>query len=350
MVINSVLKSFLSSVENPFTQMVSYQSASWAPLNKEITIQDALSKISSEEHKSQILTLRLALNSGNKEIYDSQKKRLPAITFCGTFEGERKRSNLKTYNCLIVLDVDKLTDETLSRVKSSFLSDDNVFAFWDSPSKKGVKGLVKLKYTFDLNNINIDKAHKAAFLKVSKHFLEKHQISIDASGSDTTRLCFLSFDPKLYIKRLVINFIIDESDLISQKESKSVKTKKAKHLSTSDALNCSFRKNEPLDRHTMQSIIRFLDKHKKSITYSYNNWYRVAMAIANTFTYDVGVKYFLAISSIDQAKYVESNCRFFLESCYEAATGEIKFLTLIYLAEEVGYKLKQKEKGTEVMG
>ena len=74
------------------------------------------------------------------------------------------------------------------------------------------------------------------------------------------------------------------------------------------------------------------------------------MAIANSFTYDVGEKYFLKLSSLDKGKYSEINCKNFLLNCYETRSGVLSLSTIVYFANEKDYKTKkQRERGAEVV-
>ncbi|HEY4785688.1 MAG TPA: VapE domain-containing protein, partial [Bacteroidales bacterium] len=60
-----------------------------------------------------------------------------------------------------------------------------------SPSGKGLKILVK---------VNSGKeTHKTAFLQLQSYFEKLLNVEIDKSGKDVTRLCFVSFDPDIYI-------------------------------------------------------------------------------------------------------------------------------------------------------
>ena len=73
--------------------------------------------------------------------------------------------------------------------------------------------MVLLQFNFELNATNIDLGHKNAFQKLAKYFKESYDIEIDVSGSDTTRLCFFSYDPDIVIKENIASFEISESDL-----------------------------------------------------------------------------------------------------------------------------------------
>ena len=54
---------------------------------------------------------------------------------------------------------------------------------------------------------------------------------------------------------------------------------------------------------------KFLTKNEKSITFDYDDWLRVALAIAGSFTYEVGLRYFIELSKMDGIKFNENNCK-----------------------------------------
>ena len=95
----------------------------------------------------------------------------------------------------------------------------------------------------------------------------------------------------------------------------------------------------------MSDIIKYLERKNKTITYNYNDWCKVAMAISNTFTYDIGLKYFKKLSILDKQKYNEITCTNFLTNCYETRNGDVNFSTIVYLANQQGYKTKYQKNG-----
>lgn len=207
-----------------------------------------------------------------------------------------------------------------------------------------------LTYNTEPDSANLDNAHKAAFRKLQEYFLSKHKIELDNSGSDTTRLCFLSYDPTVVIKDSAISFDSSETDILAAPQPKEkVERETPIHKSSRDALYNPKDRNSSMDRKTIQAIIKFLNKKGKSITSSYEEWYRVSLAIANTFTHEIGEKYFLKLSAMDKGKFNETNCRNMLLNSYEIQTGKINFSTIVYLANEHGYKTKhQKDESSEV--
>lgn len=335
------------SINDILNLKVSYQDSAFAELSKEISIKQVLEEIKNGIHANQINRLRDLFNSGDKEGYNSHKKNLAGVTFCGTFQGVRRKTEIKQYNYLIVLDIDKLTTDELQAVKNNFSVDKFVFAFWESPSKQGVKGLVHLSFNVVLNSINLDRAHKGAFNKLKNYFAEKYNVELDISGSDTTRLCFLSYDPDIILKKDVVSFEISESEFHSAplKKEKSEMVKVI-HKSSKEALYSMKGKNDPNDRKTMKSILNFLIKKNLSITNSYEEWYKVAFAISNTFTFEIGLQYFLQLSSIDAYKFNRNKCENLLRNCYETNRGEIGFNKIKSYAIEKGYLTKRIRGGS----
>jgi hypothetical protein len=330
---------------------VSFQENILSQISTEITIQETLQIIGSDKLKTVIENLRSQLKKGNKEYYDNNKKKLAAVTFSATFDKKRRKENLKVYNSLLVIDIDKLSDEEMKRTYKVLTKDEYVFSFWRSPSNKGFKGLIFINYDKALKNEFVDFQHKLAFKTISNFFLSEYQIELDSSGSDITRLCFLSFDNEIIIKNNYSEFEIQISDF-SEKASDSNTKRKIiqKFSSNKDALYNSKDRNSPYDRKLMSNIIRYLNNKNCSITSSYEDWCKVAMAIANTFTFDVGKNYFLKLSKRDAGKFNETNCINFLSNCYENRKGEVSFASIVYLANKQGFKTKYQKKPSTAGG
>lgn len=324
---------------------VSYQENTWSAIAFDTTIESILNNIKSDKYKTQVENLRQQLEKGNKEYYDNYKKKLPAVTFSATFDVKRTGENLKNYNPIIVIDIDKLDELQLKNTYEYLNNDEYVISFWRSPSNNGFKGLISIDYQFENSEIDIDTIHKSAFNKLSIYFLEKYNIELDKSGNDITRLCFLSYDNNLILKSKSNKFIITEKEIITSVKSKSKDNNKIAFASNLDALHNPLKKNDTLDRKIMTDIIRFLNNKKLSITNKYEEWCKVGMAISNSFTYDIGIKYFLKLSALDNEKFNEIDCTNFLINCYETRKGSIKFSSIVYLANQKGYKTKKQKNG-----
>jgi hypothetical protein len=134
--------------------------------------------------------LRQKLREGNMNDYRTAKLSLQAITPCALFNGRRIMPNMVQYNHIIILDFDKLTEDELKRLKTLICLCDYTLACFVSPSGNGLKVFVSVSTGAE--------DHKRAFLAVQQFYQALTGVEIDPSGKDINRLCFVSFDPKLY--------------------------------------------------------------------------------------------------------------------------------------------------------
>lgn len=318
---------------------VSFQPSASSPITKELSIQEVIDEIRSEKYAGPVNRLRDLWDRGDIKLYGSLKKQLPAVTFCGEFGEKRKRFSLKTYNQLMVIDIDKLGSEELQKHLATLRQDQHLFAIWKSPSGYGIKGLVVLTSVLPAELETVDLYHDNAFAQVRDYFRTMYGISIDKSGSDTTRLCFMSYDPDLFLKIESVPFPVLSDNLIEGNviASAVALTHKPKTI-TLEGKAARRKPHSPSDRKTLHSIIRYLTKRRLSITDSYFNWYRVAYAISDSFGYELGEKYFLTLSKLDGPDYNETGSRSILNYCYDNSRGSITFRTIVYLATTRGYK------------
>ena len=96
-------------------------------------------------------------------------------------------------------------------------------------------------------------------------------------------------------------------------------------------------RNKNAHRLQLSVIIRYLSRRGLSITSTYEDWYRVAYAIANTFTYDIGFKLYMRLCELDKGRFDRENSEKILLYCYENSKNQISFATIIYLAKLQGY-------------
>lgn len=307
------------------------------------TLEDIFKEIKSEKIKWFTLELNELYKSGS-ELYSIKKRNLPVVTFCALFEqNNRKKDGIIHYNHLLVIDIDKLDIQIMEFVRSILNNDNFMIANWVSPSGAGLKGIIKLKFNnVKLNNENIDFHHKRAFKKVSAYFLEKYNIELDKSGNDYTRLCFISCDENITVKNSYSEFEINHDEYLELlgKSASKVKINVNKNLGAANkfTLHNAIGKNSQSNKREILKIINFLKREKKSITHSYDEWLRVAFGIANTFSFDLGRKYFIELSKLDDLKFNETECLTLLEDCYYNSKGTINFNTIIHFAKEKGYK------------
>ena len=303
-----------------------------------------LNDIRDGRYAARVQHLRDLISRGERDQYSVDKKNLPGVTFSGTFNGRRQIRELKEYNDLLVLDVDHLSKDDLMAATIALREDVHVLACWMSPSEEGLKGLVGLSFSEERATFDVEVRHGAAFAQLSSYFEHTHGVSLDQSGSDITRLCFLSSDPGLHLRNDAAPFTVGEiSEPVRRKRSRPAASRAKNDSTGSDTarmhfLNRTEGKNEARDRAAMGSIVKYLEKRRLSITASYDRWVRVAFAIADTFTYDVGKGYFLRLCRLDGDAHDEDGSIGLLESCYFSSRGHITLGTIRHYAQESGYK------------
>jgi hypothetical protein len=327
------------------SSLISFYPFLWSSSNEIRTIGSVLEDFKGDKYKSIVLKMR-DLYLSDAEAYNVAKRGLPAATFCATFQNERRKENLQHYNSMMILDIDHIEESEKERIKEDLSGDEFVFAYWDSPSGKGIKGLVPLQYDFDIHITGVDLAHKTAFSEISKYLLTNYGINLDPSGSDYTRLCFISWDVNLVLKKVVNPFIVREQMEIPVSRNRGMVTSNKKHEISRDLLFNPLGKNNPHHKNTIKRIINFLRREKLSITYLYDDWMKVGFALANSFTFDLAYKYFHELSQMDPWKYKKDECTRMLENCYHYSFGVITFKTIKFLASQQGYHDKSTDTGS----
>lgn len=333
------------------SQSTSFQENSWTAISHHFSIKQSLEMIKNGTYKARVNRLRNFLDQGDKATYDQEKRRLPAVTFSADFKIKRNRSSIASYNKILVLDIDKLSPEEMVSLKAKFVNDPYILAFWESPSKAGIKGLVNFDFTEGFENCDVNFMHSYGFKKMFDYIQQKYKISLDTSGIDLTRLCFFSYDPLLWIredyKSFPLTYNPTDAALVNQ-TMRSVEFSYSAEPTPNQKFNAA-NKNKQSDRTAIQAIVRHLSKRDLSITDSFNNWYQIGYALANTFTHELGLKYFLALSKMDGEKFNKQGCEDMMNYCFANSMGKFKFATIVYFAKQVGYREKREVTKVDVI-
>ncbi|MBZ9731539.1 hypothetical protein LB467_17780 [Salegentibacter sp. JZCK2] len=329
-------------VEDVIKLKVSYQNNVWSSINREANLGEIIKIIKHEKLESKISHLRKLIKNDRIDEYNFLKKSLPSVTFCGTFENNRRIENLINYNSILVIDIDKLNSQKVREVNNILKNEKYVFSHWMSPSGKGFKGLIKINTTASLEDTQIESFHKLAFKKLTKYFFDNYLINLDISGSDISRLCFLSSDSNLFFKKDIEPFHCDleQLELVNTTPNISKKNSSETKINLQKVFNNPLGKNDSRDKSTIIKVIKYLEKNNFSITETYVNWYRVAYAISNTFTYDIGEKFYLKLCRLDAGNHDELGSINLLRYCFQNTRGDITFNTIVYLAKEKGFEIR----------
>ncbi len=156
---------------------------------------DILSDIRNGRYAGIVNKLREALRQGDTEKAEKLKKSLPAFTLSATYNGRRIESNISHYNGMVILDIDNLQEEQVETLKAGAAAIPYTLFCFGSPGAKGLKIGVIPAVNHPLTVAN----HRNTFLQVQQYYEKQLGVPIDPSGKDIGRLCFVSYDPLIYI-------------------------------------------------------------------------------------------------------------------------------------------------------
>lgn len=239
----------------------------------------------------------------NLAQYKLVKKTLPSATFSGTFNNSVVYDNINVFSGLMVVDVDK-TDVAQTRVLLESMP--SCVVCFASPSGVGVKAVM---------NIGISTTaaeYRTIFEKLTIHLAEKG-ISLDLTGKDVKRACFLCHDPGAYF-----NYQAEVLDLSNI--SLAVKT----------IVSLTHKESPPPHPARIQSALAFCD-------YSYETWSKVAAALGHDFDYKVGFGLFHSWSQGDQNYRSEQDCRDTFDSYKHRTDAPVTCGTIFHMAQEQGW-------------
>ena len=296
-----------------------------------------LKSFASGRYAKTVREARGYLEEGDVEMYKACKSMLPVVAFCGVFEGGHSKVDLVCYNNIVVIDIDHLPEETLATVAEQLRQDKYVFTYWKSPSGQGLKGLVRVGGG---DESRLDEHHRQAFRQLTDYFKTEYSIDIDQSGSDYSRLCYACWDEGLVVKETAGVFYVEEPVGAGMPHCTSAEKLQQPYVETATARRIKVNRKTDID--TVKDIIHYLQETGRSITYEYENWLRVAYAIAATFTAKTGLSLFLQLSRQDADKYDEEACRRTLDYCYAHTNGQVTLGTIVYLARRAGYQMPEK--------
>lgn len=282
-----------------------------------IALEDALDEIKTGSVKEQIELLRKLYEAGEEEASNKIKLNLPGIVFSTALNGSRKTSNIVEYNMLLALDIDPTEKINLAETAKKLSCDPLVLAIFKS-ARNGLRILACV-------NSN-QESHKLAFTQLSKYFLDKYGVEVDKQTCDVNRLNFLSYDPDLYVNWEAEIFKVDTTPI------KVVKPE----------INIAVSGTEEKNLSVVKEILTYLKKENKSITSTHEDWYKVAYAFANTFSYELALDLYIKFCELDGANFESEKSFAEFDYCYNHCDGSIGLGTIIHFAQEQGFTLSIK--------
>ncbi len=159
-------------------------------LFEDISLNEALKAIGNQKYKAIIDRLRTL----DEKAYKQAKRNLPAIAFNGVFAGKVVNDSFQHSSGLFHFDIDGLDANTLAEHKAKIAVLPEVVFVFESPSGKGLKGAIRIH----VDQISNDADFKMIFKQIAL-YLQQNGYTIDKTCKDVRRLCFVSYDPDIYI-------------------------------------------------------------------------------------------------------------------------------------------------------
>lgn len=178
--------------------------------NENKLISSIINEIKNGTYKNQTDEIRNLIITGEVEKASTLKKNLIAFTPSATFRGGRKIEFIENYNQIIVLDFDNISNENYELVFDKIKDCKYTYCCFRSPSGNGIKVLCRVNSK--VNN------HKIAFNQLSEYYENLTEITIDPSGKDITRLCYVSYDPDIFYNEFSRSFEIIIEDKITDND------------------------------------------------------------------------------------------------------------------------------------
>lgn len=135
------------------------------------------------------------------DAYREYKKTLPAVTFCGTFNGRRAIDNVQSATGFIIADIDHVDD--VDGLFSMICEDDHVWFAFRSPSGHGIKAGLRLSC------VENDQDIKSFYASIENYFQSVYSVQTDSACKDISRLTFLSHDPDTFVNADALYFPVE---------------------------------------------------------------------------------------------------------------------------------------------
>src|SRR5574344_1421496 len=175
---------------------------SLSKIGRVITLKEYHHLVTTGLVRSQIEAIRQAAAQHDRTLYDSLKKKLPAVILGAEFDKTRRKTGFRRGFCQVVLDIDHLAPDPLAELLTR-LRQEAIFAHFNlSPGGDGVKIFIAYRPRSGMVPTDwegYEALHHTAYDYIVGLFNQIYPgYEIDTTGRDPMRICFLSYDPDAY--------------------------------------------------------------------------------------------------------------------------------------------------------
>jgi len=277
------------------------------------SIESILKRIKNGEKKDLIRLIRAEKDKGERNIL---KKQLPAICFSGKFS-KRHSNSLIEHSGIICLDFDGYnTKNDMLQFKDDLKEEAFVYSVFVSPSGNGLKVLVRIPPEAE--------NHVLYFNALEEYFSSDE---FDSACKDVGRVCYESYDPKIYIN--------NDSEIWTEKSDDKAKVMSRNEAPPTIIINDA---TEIINRLMVwwNRDFGFIDGEKN------NNLHKLACAMSNYgVSQEQTLSHIVYICSTDSGKAPLSELKSLVRSAYNMATFNNKVFEDRDKVESIRKQLKQ---------
>lgn len=244
----------------------------------EMTEEEIVAAIGSSNYQKQVEEVRRIFREEGEQAANEKKKDLPSAVFSANYRGGRSSASLVRYLGHIVIDIDHLAQEELTRILSQVRACAHTRIAFISPKGMGLKIVVQVcrpDGTLPETIQEIEDFHNAAYNHVASFYAQLCGTEIDTSGQDVGRTCLFSYDPDIYFNADATTFLLDQPPLFykTQKKRKASGKKKqqaapgAHPISEETALN-----NRSAYASLLVTLNYYHNKSEEYVTGNRNNY------------------------------------------------------------------------------
>lgn len=303
-----------------------------------VSIDDFLKSVKSGRWKDNDLTatINALREQTDKEHIDRIKKKLPAVTLSGVFEGFRRLTNLSKHTGLIQIDLDKqeaLID--ISNVRSILHADKYTYACFLSPTGTGLKLIVQIEPDKE--------THLSSYLALETYYHTEYGLTIDKQCKDIARACFFSYDQDLFINRSAQVFSVSKNnEKTSEKTAENSRKTPEKHAKKVEKITenrhgsgfSNFHRGDDL-----LNVIEQITQNSIDITGGYEDWLKIGFALAEGCG-EAGREHYHSISQY-HPRYDRAQTDNQFNECLKGRKQGIGLPTLFYIAKGKGIDISR---------
>ena len=288
------------------------------------------------------------------------KNALPSTTFAGIFD-YRANDKLSSYSALVVLDFDHLSahGRKAAELRGEIGKHPSCALAFVSPKADGVKAVFALDAA-DLNLSDMDAVqafHGRAYEAVRADCEDKYGVPLDVSGKDLSRLCFLCHDAEAAYNSEPAPFAVPpepenaaQNGRTGEFPTTGGRTAPGRALPPVPFASPANRTRAVAD---VGALCRWAAETGTDITAGYDDWYRIALALARAarrgeLPEEFAGDAFHALSANHPA-YSPAQCgRKFADALRDAGDrpNGVTLGTVFYVAKNCGY-VRQSQKAAD---